>query len=94
VVDGREYRVTREMVDVVEEPDPRYVVRSFAHGVLILDREVSREELSMGLARDVVRRIQAMRKELDLPISAYVSVYVSAPDDEAVEMISDPATTM
>ncbi len=88
-VDGKEYRVTPDMVEIVEEPDPRYVVRSFPHGVLVLDREVSREELAMGLARDVVRRIQAMRKEMDLPISAYVSVYVATPDEETAEMLRE-----
>ncbi len=86
-VDGAEAVVTVDDVEVSEEYMDRYVAREFEGGVLLLDKEVSEEELAMGLARDLVRRIQFMRKELDLPIDAYIDVVISAPDKQAVEMV-------
>jgi isoleucyl-tRNA synthetase len=32
--------------------------------------------LAEGLVRDVVRRMQEMRRQLDLPVDAYVSAYI------------------
>lgn len=43
---------------------------------LVLDMDVDEDLLSKGLARDVIRRIQAKRKDLDLDIEATISLSV------------------
>ena len=87
VLDGKTYIITRDMVDIVDKPKDNYVVREFQYGYLILDKTISEEEVAEGLARDVVRRIQFMRKELDLPIDAYIEVFVSVPDEKTLSYI-------
>jgi len=86
-IDGVEIRITLDDVEVEERFLDRYVAREFGGGLLILDREVTEEELSVGLARDIVRRIQFMRKELDLPIDAYIDVVIKVPDQESLSML-------
>lgn len=87
VLDGSEYNLTKDMVNIVEKPIKNYVVKGFEYGYIVLDRTISEEEVAEGLARDIVRRIQFMRKELDLPIDAYIRVIVSAPDERAISYI-------
>lgn len=87
VLDGISYNITRDMVYIMDKPKENYVVKEFQYGYLILDKSISDEEVAEGLARDVVRRIQFMRKELDLPIDAYIKVIVSVPDEKALTYI-------
>ena len=87
VIDGSEYSLSRDMVNLVEKPMENYVVKGFEYGYLVLDKTISEEEIAEGLARDIVRRIQFMRKELDLPIDAYIQVIISAPDEKSLSYI-------
>lgn len=86
-VDGEEHVVTREMVEVVEEPVAGFVVEEFEMGTVALDVKVDEEELAEGLARDLVRRVQFMRKELKLPVTANVEVYVYTLDVKGLEYL-------
>ena len=43
---------------------------------LVLDMEIDDDLLSKGLSRDIIRRIQAKRKDLDLEIEASINLYV------------------
>jgi isoleucyl-tRNA synthetase len=43
---------------------------------LVLDMTVTGELLSMGLAREIIRRVQQKRKELDLDVDATISLNV------------------
>jgi len=87
VINGIEYNLSSDMVNIVEKPLENYVIKEFQYGYLVLDKSISEEEVAEGLARDVVRRIQFMRKELDLPIDAYIMVIVSAPDEKSLSYI-------
>ena len=48
-----------------------------------IDTRLSREEVLEGLAREIIRRIQAMRKELDLRVDDYIEVWIEAEGDLA-----------
>ncbi|MFP3228004.1 MAG: isoleucine--tRNA ligase [Caldisphaera sp.] len=56
-------------------------------GVIAIDKRVSEEEQSEGLARDVIRRIQYMRKELGLPVDAYIETWIKTDDNEYLSSI-------
>ena len=43
---------------------------------LVLDMTVTDELLSMGLAREIIRRVQQKRKDLDLDVEASISLSV------------------
>ncbi|MCE4628651.1 MAG: DUF5915 domain-containing protein, partial [Desulfurococcales archaeon] len=53
-------------------------------GLVAVDTRIGKDELIEGLTRDVVRRIQAMRKELDLPVEAKVRVWLVG-DEQVLE---------
>ena len=43
--------------------------------------------LAEGLVRDVVRRMQEMRRQLDLPVDAYVSAHIVSPGRAELESL-------
>jgi isoleucyl-tRNA synthetase len=54
----------------------RFATAQFTDGTIHVDLKLTRNDLAEGLARDVVRRIQQMRKEMDLKVDAYVEAYI------------------
>ncbi|MEM4475940.1 MAG: DUF5915 domain-containing protein, partial [Desulfurococcaceae archaeon] len=64
------------------------VVREFKYGVIALDTRLTLREVSEGLAREIVRRIQVMRKEMELPVDAKVNVWIQMPR-EAIDMVEE-----
>jgi isoleucyl-tRNA synthetase len=88
-----EARVREEAATLVAEDveiTPYYVegflVEDFKYGAVALDTRLTREEVAEGLARDIVRRIQVMRKKLNLPLTARISTVIVAPADK-VELL-------
>ncbi|MEW6070001.1 MAG: DUF5915 domain-containing protein, partial [Candidatus Thermoplasmatota archaeon] len=55
----------------------------FTYGTVYIDAEITPELKSEGLAREVVRRIQTMRKELNLNIEDYIETWVDASEELA-----------
>lgn len=56
-------------------------------GEIILNLTVSELELAKGLARDIVRRIQVMRKELGLELDAKIMVEISTSTEKEAELL-------
>ena len=84
-------RLGPEDLLVEEEVDPEYV-REEAEGVEVyLRRTLTRELRLEGLARDIVRRIQVMRKELDLEYDRRIRTWVLGDEEvsEALRMHGD-----
>jgi len=90
-VEGEEVRVTRDMVVIEEEAVEGYVSEELPSGKVVLDVRVRPEEAAEGLARDILRRIQFMRKLMNLPVEAYIEVEVKAPEGvvEAVRPLAE-----
>ena len=65
----------------------RFTKAEFVQGFVYLDLKLTRNELAEGLARDVVRRMQQMRKEMDLRVDSYVHAYIIAPSRRAAGML-------
>lgn len=59
--------------------DSRFAKADFDGGSIYLDLKLSKSELAEGLARDAVRRMQQMRKEMDLKVDSHVHAYITAP---------------
>jgi isoleucyl-tRNA synthetase len=57
----------------------RFAKGQFADGLVYVDLKLSQNDLAEGLARDIVRRMQQMRKEMDLKVDSYVEGFVTAP---------------
>ncbi len=86
VVDDEEVVITREDVRIRAKPKTGFAIAETSWGSVAIDTRLTEEEIAEGLARDVVRRIQFMRKRLDLPVDAYVEVVVAGPQD-AVKLL-------
>lgn len=76
-----------EHVEIKEKPRKHYVIQDFDKGKIVLDTRIDYEAAAEGLARDIVRRIQYMRKELDLPVEAFIEAIIVPPDKQSVEML-------
>jgi isoleucyl-tRNA synthetase len=85
VVDGAPVEVQREEVELRSVSKDDYSVVE-EHEMLVGVHTVLTDDLeSEGLARDIVRRIQALRKEADFEIDDHIAVYyLGSPEIEAV----------
>jgi isoleucyl-tRNA synthetase len=75
-VDGRLFDLKREDVEIVHEDIEGWLVASDeAHGIMVaLDTEMSEELELLGLSRELVSRIQALRKESGLEITDRIAL--------------------
>lgn len=81
-IEGKRVELTSEDVEISPYYVEGYLVEDFKYGVVALDTKLTVEELAEGLARDVVRRIQVMRKKLNMPMLARIKTLVVAPEDK------------
>ena len=81
-VGGVEARIEPGMVEFEEEVREGFAAEPLDGGYVVLDTRAGLEELAEGLARDVLRRIQFMRKKMGLDVEEYVEVKVYLPPDQ------------
>ncbi|RLM57512.1 isoleucine--tRNA ligase [Halobellus sp. Atlit-31R] len=86
-VDGETYELTDEMVRYEAEPPAHISGAEFEDGTVYVDTELTDEIEAEGYARDVVRRVQEMRKQLDLDVDAEIDTYVHVADDRVAEFV-------
>jgi isoleucyl-tRNA synthetase len=83
-VDGEALTVTEKHVTFREETSERYSTAGFDFGTVIIDLETDDEIMALRYAKEVVRRIQEMRKEQDLAIEADIEVAIGVRDEIGV----------
>jgi isoleucyl-tRNA synthetase len=86
-VDGEEYELTPEMVEWRSEAPAHVSAADFESGTVYVDTELDEELESEGYARDVVRRVQEMRKRLDLAVDERIHTAVDVADDRVSELV-------
>ncbi|HID71129.1 MAG TPA: hypothetical protein EYP29_00080 [Thermoplasmata archaeon] len=72
--------ITKEMVLFEKEVPEHYLEAEFSTGVLYLNTELTEECKKEGFAREIIRRIQEMRKEMDLPLEKWVNSWLKCSD--------------
>ncbi|ASJ10274.1 isoleucine--tRNA ligase [Thermococcus sp. P6] len=80
-VGGKTFRLTREHLNVEEKLPDFLVAEDFEGGRVFVDRTLTRELLAEGLAREFVRRIQEMRKRLDLDVNDRIAVTIETSEE-------------
>ncbi len=65
----------------------RFAKTDFPEGTVLVDLKLSKSELAEGLARDAVRRMQQMRKEMDLKVDSFVHAYVVTPSKKEASLL-------
>jgi len=86
LINGRPYKVTPEMVEFVEIPPKGYAEAPFSGGRVYLKTEVTPALYNEAITREVGRRIQLMRKELELIESDMIEVNVIC-DSELISIL-------
>lgn len=81
--------ITADMVSFRELVPPAIAHAGFSAGDVYVDTELTREIESEGYAREVIRRLQDMRKELDLAVEEEINAAVNIGDAKVVELVSD-----
>src|SRR5207253_10123553 len=76
-LDGKDHKITNEMVSLKEEIPENHAIGSFEEGRVYVDLTIPSELVREGFVREVIRRLQEMRKRLDLPVDAFVDAFVT-----------------
>ena len=89
---GREVALTDEMVSfTAETPDgvegTPFAVDGEDRGVVYVDTTLTEDIEAEGYAREVIRRVQEMRKDLELDVDARVRVDLDVADDRVDELV-------
>jgi len=90
VVDGETIELDDEMVTYTAEPPESVTGVDFDGGTVYVDTSLTPAIESEGYARDVIRRVQEMRKELDLDVEAAIRLGVDA-DETVAHAVDDHA---
>jgi isoleucyl-tRNA synthetase len=88
-IDNRDYAITSQMVSFKEEMPENFAMGAFDGGRIYIDLTIPKELVREGFVREIVRRLQEMRKRLDLPVDAFVEAYVTVPDPQRLEWLED-----
>ncbi|PIN85940.1 isoleucine--tRNA ligase [Candidatus Woesearchaeota archaeon CG10_big_fil_rev_8_21_14_0_10_44_13] len=86
-VDDKEFRITREHLMVEKEAPKNLVAGEFRHGDLYIDTTRTEELEAEGYAREIMRRVQQMRKEAGLKKPDRIRLCIRT-DELLAEMIS------
>ena len=79
--------ITAEMVTFKDMIPPAIAAAGFSAGDVYVDTELTREIESEGYAREVIRRIQDMRKELDLAVEEEIRAAVEIKDERVAILV-------
>jgi len=96
-VGGEDYELTDKMVSFRAEPPENVASADFdltvdgdrTGGTVYVDTSLTAEIEAEGYARDVVRRIQEMRKRLDLDVDERIRTRVDVDDDRVAGFVDD-----
>ncbi|MFC1732496.1 isoleucine--tRNA ligase [candidate division KSB1 bacterium] len=87
-IDGKEFRITKNHLMVESELPKNLVQSDFRFGELYIDLERTDELEAEGFAREIMRRVQQLRKEAGLTKVDRINLFVKV-DDELNNMLKD-----
>jgi isoleucyl-tRNA synthetase len=83
------WTITADMITFSDSIPQEIAQAGFSAGDVYVDTELTREIECEGYAREVIRRIQDMRKELDLAVEEEINAVVEIRDERILELVSD-----
>ncbi|MFX0121770.1 MAG: isoleucine--tRNA ligase [Candidatus Hodarchaeota archaeon] len=88
-LEGRNYEIHKEDLEIRITEREGFSGASFSHGDLFLNLELTEDLIQEGFVRDLIRRIQSMRKDMELEYDAEITVNFSETDPEIIEIINN-----
>ncbi|MBY8999219.1 MAG: hypothetical protein KGD60_16040, partial [Candidatus Thorarchaeota archaeon] len=85
-VEGKKLKLEPDDVEFEESLPDHLSYADSKMGKVYVDVTRTKELEAEGLVRDVIRRVQVMRKELDLKVEQSVDVLLLFSDDDSVEL--------
>jgi len=76
-VENKKIKLTKDDFDIVEKEKPHVARAETEDVILFLDTTLTPELETEGFAREIVRRIQSMRKEMDLAVEDMISAEIT-----------------
>jgi len=86
---GEAVELTEEMVGFIEDLPAEIEGADFEGGRVYVDTTLTDDIESEGYAREVIRRVQEMRKELDLDIEEAIRLDVMVFDERVAELVAE-----
>jgi isoleucyl-tRNA synthetase len=86
-LDGEEIELRREYMSVKELPPENFKGTDSKYGKVYVDTTIDKNLMAEGLMRDIVRRVQEMRKKANLKVDAYINLTIQAPNTESTELL-------
>ncbi|MDI6642789.1 MAG: isoleucine--tRNA ligase [Candidatus Hodarchaeaceae archaeon] len=87
-VNGRKVSISSDMVAFEEEAPSGFVLVSTEFGKIAIDTKITPELKAECLARELVRRLQTMRKEMDLEMEERVDVTIGVGAEESLKLLA------
>ncbi|MBI2652413.1 isoleucine--tRNA ligase [Candidatus Woesearchaeota archaeon] len=87
-VDGEKINIVKEHLIVAREVPVPYEEGTFKHGLIYLNKEMTDELEAEGFAREIMRRVQALRKKAGLQKSDNISLFIKT-DEELKDMLKE-----
>ncbi len=85
-IDDEMISLTLDDFDMVEQEKEHIARTETGDAVLLLETELTEELEAEGFAREIVRRIQSMRKELDLDVEQHIMTSLFIPDEKKTDL--------
>ncbi len=86
-LDGEEFEITKDLVDVRINAKEGFAVAMENNMFTILDTTITEELAEEGLARELVSKVQQLRKQKDFEMMDNINIYVEA-DEETAKAIA------
>jgi isoleucyl-tRNA synthetase len=83
-----EIKVSKAMVEIEISEKTPYKLGEIDGKYIFLNTEIDRELLLAGIMRDIIRRIQVMRKEMSLNVLDNIDTYIYTGDRDVIDSIS------
>ena len=90
-LDGEDFTLTSDMVIITLQQKQGYTAATDEKTCVVLDTNLTEELIIEGLNREMVRTVQAQRKELDLIITDHIKIYYNGEEqiNKMLELYSD-----
>ena len=87
----KDYEITHDMVDIRTNSKEGFDVATDSNNFIILNTELTNDLINEGIARELVSKVQNLRKTKDFDIADRITLYYNADDEvtEAIEKYKD-----
>ena len=80
-VNGETYNITKEMVDIRINSKEGFNASNEGNNFIVLDTTLTKELINEGIARELISKVQQLRKNKDFEITDRIKIYYEKNDE-------------